>query len=213
MEKDNPKVCITGISGFLGSWVLKRFLDCEEPKFDIRGTVRDPENKSKIQPLHDSLGDSFEQVELVAADLLDADSIDKAIEGCDYVVHTASPFPAKMPKHEDDLIKPAVGGTRAVLEACKKHKVKKLVVTSSVAAILDYSKYEEEHEVDEESWLEDFDNSVAYPKSKTLAERLVWEFTNDLSEDDKFDAVTINPGFILGPILGMSESDTSLRSI
>ena len=156
MEKDNPKVCITGISGYLGSWVLKKFMDCQDPKFDIRGTVRNPNNMEKIQPLHESLGEEFKNVELVAADLTDAESIDKAIEGCDYVIHTASPFPLKVPKDENDLLVPAVEGTRAVLEACKKHGVKKLVVTSSTAAITDYSKFEEGMVIDENNWLENY---------------------------------------------------------
>jgi len=156
MEKNNPKVCITGISGYLGSWVLKKFMDCQDPKFDIRGTVRNPNNMEKIQPLHESLGEEFKNVELVAADLTDAESIDKAIEGCDYVIHTASPFPLKVPKDENDLLVPAVEGTRAVLEACKKHGVKKLVVTSSTAAITDYSKFEEGMVIDENNWLENY---------------------------------------------------------
>jgi len=110
----------------------------------------------KIQPLHESLGEEFKNVELVAADLTDAESIDKAIEGCDYVIHTASPFPLKVPKDENDLLVPAVEGTRAVLEACKKHGVKKLVVTSSTAAITDYSKFEEGMVIDENNWLENY---------------------------------------------------------
>lgn len=63
-----------------------------------------------MQPLQESLGDKYDQVEFVAADLTDPESIDKAIEGCEYVVHTASPFPANVPKNEDDVIKPAVEG-------------------------------------------------------------------------------------------------------
>ena len=88
--------------------------------------------------------------------MTDAASVDKAIEGCDYVIHTASPFPSQQPKNENDLIRPAVEGTKAVLDACKKHAVKKLVVTSSVAAIIDYSKYVEGKVLTEEDWLEDY---------------------------------------------------------
>ena len=149
------KVCITGVSGYLGSWVLKAFLDCDH-KFDIRATLRDPQNKEKIDPLKESLGDKFSEVELVAADLTDPESLDAAIEGCDYVVHTASPFPAKPPKNEDDLIKPAVEGTKAVLNACRKYNVKRLVVTSSIAAILDYSRDISGTVCNEDQWLENF---------------------------------------------------------
>jgi len=76
----------------------------------------------------------------VEADLLDAASIHKAIEGADFVIHTASPFPQKNPKRESDVINPAVNGTQAVLDACKFHKVKWLVITSSIIAIFDPTK-------------------------------------------------------------------------
>ena len=154
MERDLPKVCITGVTGFLGSWVLKSFLDCTKQKFDIRGTVRDPENKDKIEPLEINLGEKFDRVELVAADLTDPETFDKAIEGCEYVIHTASPFPNKNPKNEDEVVKPALEGTKAVLEACRKHQVKRLVLTSSIVAIADYDKYEEGMVATEEDWLE-----------------------------------------------------------
>ena len=130
-------------TGFLGSHVLKSFLECTAQQFSIRGTVRDPKNKVKMQPLEESLGEAFNQVELVQADLNDPDSFDKAIEGCDYVVHTASPFPAKNPKNEREIIDPAVNGTKAVLNACHKHHVKRLVLTSSVVAIMDYDNMKE----------------------------------------------------------------------
>ena len=109
-------VCITGVSGYLGAWVLKTFLD-SDAGFSIRATVRDPNNEKKIAPLKESMGEKFDEVELVSADLTNPESIDKAIEGCTYVVHTASPFPVKPPKREIEIIKPAVEGTTAVLDA------------------------------------------------------------------------------------------------
>jgi nucleoside-diphosphate-sugar epimerase len=151
--------------------------------------------------LHESI-DGFERVELVSANLTDAKSIDNAIRGCDYVIHTASPFPLQAPSDEDELLKPAVEGTRAVLDACKKYKIKRLVVTSSVAAIIDFSKFEEGMVLDEKDWLEDYDYAGTYSKSKALAEKLVWDYLEKLPEDLRFDVVVINPGLILGPILG-----------
>lgn len=110
-------VCITGVSGYIGSWVAKTFL--EDGSFKVRGTVRDPKNEAKIKPLRTAFGDSlFSKLELVAADLLDADSLSKAIAGADIVVHTASPFPIADPKDEQEVIKPAVEGTLAVMRAC-----------------------------------------------------------------------------------------------
>ena len=113
MENTQEKVVITGVSGFLGSWVLKKFV--EQGQFSIRGTVRDPNNEKKVAPLREFIGaEEFKNVELVAADLLDDASMDKAIEGCQYVVHTASPFFEAQPKDEEKVIKPAVEGTLSV---------------------------------------------------------------------------------------------------
>ena len=108
----------------------------EDGSFEVRGTVRDPTNEKKIKPLRENLP-NFDQLTLVQADLLDAESIMKAVEGADIVIHTASPFPLDNPKNEQDLIKPAVEGTLAVMRACHFHKVKRVVITSSIAAVAD----------------------------------------------------------------------------
>ena len=99
--------------------------------YQVRGTVRDPNNQDKLAPLKKDFGDRFHLIELVQADLLDPESLDRAIAGCDYVIHTASPFPFKPPSDENECIKPAVVGTLAVLKAAQKHKVKRVVITSS----------------------------------------------------------------------------------
>jgi dihydroflavonol-4-reductase len=80
--------------------------------------------------------ENFSKIELAEADLLKPDTLDQAIAGCDYVVHTASPFPMEVPKDENVLIRPAVEGTLAVVRAAHKHRVKRVVITSSVAAIM-----------------------------------------------------------------------------
>jgi dihydroflavonol-4-reductase len=81
-------------------------------------------------------------LQLVEADLENSASISAAIKDATYVIHTASPFPLKSPNSEMDLINPAVNGTKAVMEACRAHKVKKVVITSSIAAI-EYAKPED----------------------------------------------------------------------
>ncbi len=103
--------------------------------YTVRGTVRDKNNAKKVDPLRKAFGDKFNNLELFEADLLKAESLDAAIQGCDFVVHTASPFPLVPPKDENDLIKPAVEGTLAVVKAAHKYKVKRVVITSSCAAI------------------------------------------------------------------------------
>ena len=126
-----PQVTITGVSGYLGSQVAKAFL--EDGNFKVRGTVRDLENKNKIDPLRAGLGELFGQMELVKADLLDEASIIAACAGSTYVVHTASPFDFKM--KEEKIINVARDGSLAVMNACTQAGVKRCVVTSSVAAI------------------------------------------------------------------------------
>ena len=126
-----PVVTITGISGFIGMYVVRDFI--QDGGFTVRGTVRG-KTDDKIQPLKEALGEDFQHLEIVEADLLDAASIENAIAGSTFVVHTASPFILKV-KNDDEIIKPAVEGTLAVMKACHKHGVKRLVITSSVAAI------------------------------------------------------------------------------
>jgi len=134
MVESKPRVVITGISGFLGSQVTAYFL--RDGGYTIRGTVRDTKNEKKLAPLRKAFGEDFARIELVEADLLKPESLDQAIAGCQYVVHTASPFPIEMPKDESVLVRPAVEGTLAVMRAAHKHGVRRVVVTSSVAAVM-----------------------------------------------------------------------------
>lgn len=168
VEIAKKRVVITGISGFLGSHVCLTFLN--DGAFTVRGTVRDKANLKKLAPLRRAFGDKFDELELFEADLLDAQSIDAAIAGQDYIVHTASPAPLGHTKNEEELIKPAVEGTLAVMRAALKHGVKRVVVTSSAAAIY-VRKPEDFKEIySEEDW-SDLTVAGAYEKSKTLAER------------------------------------------
>ncbi|TNV77415.1 hypothetical protein FGO68_gene11878 [Halteria grandinella] len=202
VESSKKKVVITGISGFLGSQVCLYFLN--DGGFHVRGTVRDTTNEKKLAPLRKGFGDKYEQLELFQADLLNPESLDAAIAGQDFVVHTASPFPITTPKKEDDLIKPAVEGTLAVLRAAHKHKVKRVVVTSSCAAIFVQSAQNHKDRFTEEDWT-DVTVAGAYEKSKTLAEKAAWDFVNALPQDEKFELVCINPFLIQGPSLIASD--------
>ena len=110
VDAAKPLVTITGVTGFLGSQTAKVYL--EDGSYRIRGTVRDCNNATKIDPLKKTLGDElFAQLELVNADLLNEESISAAIAGSTYVVHTASPFVLANPEDPQTLIKPAVEGT------------------------------------------------------------------------------------------------------
>lgn len=170
-------VVITGISGFIGLYVLKYFL--EDGSFTVRGTVRG-KNDDKLRPIKEALGEVlFNQLEVVEADLLDAESLARAITGATFVVHTASPFPLRPPKNADDLVKPAVEGTLAVVKACHANRVKRVVITSSCAAIFDQAPESKVEVFTEEHWSNaehQRANSQYYPLSKTLAEQAAWDF-------------------------------------
>lgn len=129
--------------------------------------------------------------------MLDAESLDRAVQGCMYVVHTASPFPVAAPKHEDELIKPAVEGTLGALRAAHKYRVKRVVITSSVAAIY-RSADKAKTTFTTDDWT-DLKIASAYEKSKTMAEKAGWDFVASLPEDERFEFVTVNPGLVLGP--------------
>ena len=117
VEEAKPIVTVTGITGYIGSWVGLLLL--KSGKYRVRGTVRSTNNAAKIDPLRKAFGDLFDNLELVQADLLEADSMTRAIEGSTYVMHVASPFVIAEPKDENELIKPAQEGTLNVLRACQ----------------------------------------------------------------------------------------------
>jgi len=190
------KVVITGVTGYLGSQVCQDFL--KDGHFTVRGTVRDPTNEAKLAPLKKAFGDSYSKLEIVKADLLDAESLDKAIEGCDYVIHVASPFPISDPKDENELIKPAVEGTLNVLKAAHKHKVKRVVVTSSQVSVIMRKPENRKPIYNEEDWSE-LEYLDGYDKSKFLAEKAAWEFVKALPKAERFELSVVAPGLIVGP--------------
>lgn len=115
--------------------------------------------------------------------MLDEKSIIQAIQGAEFVVHTASPFPIKQPRDEMELIRPAVEGTLAVMKGCHQHKVKRVVITSSIAAIAECAPQDRPADqiFNETMWSNPVGNHIsAYSKSKTLAERAAWDFQKSL---------------------------------
>lgn len=137
VESAKPLVLITGISGYIGGQILAMFVTGEGAgKYRMRGTVRSLNNHEKLKPLKDSLKSAFDEVELVEADLTDELSIDRAVSGCQYVVHTASPVSTDSTNFEA-IIRPAVNGTEFVMKACQKYGVKRVVMTSSRSAIIE----------------------------------------------------------------------------
>lgn len=169
------RVLVTGASGYVAGQVIA---ELREHGYDVRGTARRPV---------DGLAD------VVTADLSRDDGWDLAVDGCSYVMHVASPFPSRTPKSDDELVRPAVDGTLRVLRAAASAGVKRVVLTSSTAAVS--SGLPDGRVFTEADW-SDVDRSAPYQKSKTLAERAAWEF----AESAGIELVAVNPGMVLGPL-------------
>lgn len=177
-------------------------------KFRVRATVRSKEDAAKIDPVKKSFGEMFDQIEIVEADLLKPDTVIEACKGSDYVVHVASPFPLAPPEHEDDLLKPAVEGTAAVMNAAIATGAKKVVLTSSCVSIgMGYPADRTVFTEDDWSKPENFKvpDFNAYGKSKTLAEKKAWDMVEEhngkAGQESKIQLVSMNPGLVVGPNL------------
>jgi len=188
-NKTSP-ILVTGATGYIASHLIKILL---ENGFKVRGTVRSLSNKEKYQFLENLVPSKQDNLTFVEADLTDKSSWLSAMEGCDYVFHLASPIPVSIPKDEMDIIGPAVEGTVNVLEAAVAKGVKKVVITSSVAAIA----HGHQGLITEEFWSKE-EMCPPYPKSKLRAEKAAWEFYEH--NKGKLELTVINSCLVLGPM-------------
>ena len=198
-------VLVTGGSGFIGSYCI---LDLLRAGHLVRTTVRSPDREATVREL---LGaESADALSFATADLTSDAGWGEAVSGCDYVLHVASPFPLGPPKHEDDLIVPAREGALRVLAAARDAQVKRVVMTSSFAAI-GYGRPTGDTPFAEDDWTNpDGDGVSAYAKSKTLAERAAWDFIE--REGGGLELSVVNPVGVFGPVLG-SDFSTSLQLV
>ena len=198
VEATQVVVTVTGITGFVGSTLASELLK-QRPDWNIRGTVRSLANDAKMDPLRKSLGEDFEKIEFVEADLTDLESMKRAISGSTYLIHVASPFSLGEPKDPMTLIGPALEGTTNVLTACKESGVRRVSMTSSVAAISGVNPVDAPEIFTDDHWSIPEQQPGAYERSKTLAERAAWDFVNAMPEDEKIELTTVCPGMIVGP--------------
>jgi nucleoside-diphosphate-sugar epimerase len=188
-------VLVTGGSGFLGGWCVIKAL---EGGYDVRTTIRDLSKEPEIRARFEPHTDAGDRLTFLAADLTADRGWAEAVAGCDYVLHVASPFPPSQPKDPDELIIPAREGTLRVLNAALDAGVKRVVVTSSVAALRQPSEMPD-GPIDETSWTDLHQDLTPYTRSKTVAEMAAWELVRERAEEEKL--ATVNPGAILGPVL------------
>ena len=196
-------VLVTGGSGFLGSWCV---IDLLRRGYAVRATVRDLSREAALRAAIAGEVDADDRFSMVAADLRQEACWEQAVDGCDYVLHVASPFPPTQPKDPDELIVPAREGTLRVLRASLDAGVKRVVVTSSIVAISG-GREPGSPSLTEHDW-SDPDNPklTPYAISKTLAERAAWDFVRERGEPEKL--AVVNPGAILGPVLSDNRSSS-----
>lgn len=211
---EKPLVLVTGGTGFLALWVIVRLF---QQGYQVRTTVRSLNRGSEIKQALREAAITEEQIaslEICQADLLKDDGWADAMKDVTFVQHVASPFPAEVPKHEDELIRPAREGTLRVLRSAKDAgTVERVVLTSSSAAIEGgHTRTTSKPETfTEQQWTNLDSNQVPpYAKSKTLAERAAWDFIE--KESGKLELAVVNPVLIMGPALGPNAS-TSLKTV
>jgi nucleoside-diphosphate-sugar epimerase len=212
-RQDFKKAMVTGATGYVAGWIVKRLL---EDGFTVHAPVRDPENPEKLKYLNALAEKSSGTITCFKADLLAEGSYEEAMQDCDVVFHTASPFVMHVKDPEKELIEPARMGTRNVLETVNRTEtVQRVVLTSSCAAI-----YGDNADLGltargvftEEDWNQT--SSLAhqpYSYSKTLAEKEAWEIVR---RQDRWDLVVVNPSLVIGPGInphGTSESFNLIR--
>ncbi|KAJ6702319.1 putative proteinD DEPENDENT EPIMERASE/DEHYDRATASE [Salix koriyanagi] len=184
-------VCVTGAGGFIASWIVKLLL---QKGYSVRGTVRNPADPKNSHLME--LEGAQERLTLCKADLLDYESLQEAIQGCDGVFHTASP----VTDDPEQMVEPAVNGTKNVIMAAAEAKVRRVVFTSSIGTVYMDPNRSPDAVVDESCWSDlEFCKSTKnwYCYGKTVAEQDAW----DVARKKGVDLVVVNPVLVIGPLL------------
>ncbi len=197
-------VLVTGGSGYIGSWCVIGLL---QQGYTVRTTVRSLAREGAVRAAIGTVVDPQDRLTFHAADLVSDTGWDAAMQGCDYLLHVASPISIAEPRNPDDLIVPAREGTRRAVGAALRAGVRRVVLTSSVAAASPRIGLRESAS-DETQWTDLDDPRVgAYARSKTLAERTAWDMVAAAATGTTTLA-TVNPSVVLGPVLGRDFSDS-----
>ena len=207
MEDNGKLVLVTGGSGFIAAYCILQLL---KEDYRVRTTVRSLKREANVRVMLKVGGvEHEERLSFVEAELMSDAGWAEAVAGCDFVLHVASPFPAGVPKNEDELIIPAREGALRVLKAARDAGVKRVVLTSSFAAI-GYTPKSNNEPYTEKDWTNPNDKIGAYTKSKTIAEKAAWDFI--AREGKGLELSVVNPVGVLGPVLGPDYS-TSIQLV
>lgn len=200
-------VLVTGGSGYIAGYVIAALVT---RGFKVRATLRSLAREAEVRAALQKITDPT-AIQFVAADLNSDAGWAEAVSGCTYVQHVASPLPATNPKSDDELVRPARDGALRVMRAARDAGVQRVVMTASVACIA-YGHLNRTTPYTEADWSDETNraDSSAYERSKTIAERAVWDWAR--REGGSLEIITILPGLVLGPVLGRDFS-TSIEAV
>lgn len=195
-------VLVTGGSGYIAGWCIIGLL---QQGYTVRTTVRSLSREAEVRASLGRMVDPGDRLSFFAADLMADAGWDEAVAGCDYVLHVASPLGVAEPKDPNELITPAREGAKRAVSAAIRTGVKRVVLTSSVAATSPGTRGDSV--ADETVWTDPAKPGVrAYAQSKTLAERAAWALIE--ASDGATTLATVNPAFVAGPVLSRDYSDS-----
>ncbi|MBE1285915.1 MAG: NAD-dependent epimerase/dehydratase family protein [Rhodobacteraceae bacterium] len=193
-------VLVTGATGYIGKHLVLQLLNAG---YAVVGSVRDTNREAELRDaVAPGLTDPgfLDNLRVVPLDLTSDEGWDAAMTGVDVLMHTASPFPLKQPKDENDLIRPAVDGALRAVRAAKQAGITRVIMTSSTVAVMNADLPPGKDIYDEQDWTDlNHPSSTAYVKSKTLAEQAVWDWQN--TDGPEMQITMINPSFVQGPPL------------
>ncbi len=192
---NNDKVLVTGISGFIGAHVAARLL---QKGYHVRGTARNLDKAQKVVDQMSALGFETNRIELCQAELGSDEGWQEAVKDCRYIQHVASPLPLEAPSHREALVPEARAGAQRVLENGLSAGAERIVMTSSIAAMIGQKGRAHHMRFGEQDWSDpDWKALPAYPVSKTRAELSAWAYVK--AQDCQAKLTTICPGLVLGP--------------
>lgn len=211
IETSQP-ILVTGASGYMASWIVRYLL---EQGHTVHGTVRDKYSEYKVGHLTKMARELAGTLELFQADLLDMGVFAEAMKGCEIVIHTAAPFKIQTKDPQNELVEPALRGTRNVLQTVNEiETVRRVVMTSSVSAVMGNAREVEDTTdgvLTEDNWnlsSDLFNQPFSY--SKTVSEKEAWRMNQ---EQDRWHLVVLNPAFVLGPSMSSRLDGTSTQFI
>jgi len=201
-------VLVTGGSGYIAGYCIAQLLN---DGWSVRTTVRSVAKTKAVRASIGNIAPKTSKIEFVEADLNSDAGWDKAVVGAEYVLHVASPVPVTDPKNDDELVRPARDGTLRVLRGARDAGVKRVVMTSSISAII-FGRGVREKPFTEEDWTDETNrrDTSPYDRAKTIAERAAWAWL--AAEGGGLELVTVNPGLVLGPVLG-SDFSASVEAV